>query len=352
MKIIRTEPFKNRIGLWDFYKGLLMIYVVVAHAWSNWIPFEEAVLFNRTSAAAMGCFFILSGYSFKKSSPGECLKKQARQYLPPYILMAVCSIAIVLVKNLLMRRNPMPKTVACVLGFGLAVSRGGFYGGRELGGCGTGWFLLALFLSWNLLNLIFQMDREWHRALAVVLLWSMGLLVRGLPQWIFCITQSLNALVFLYTGYLLKKEKFFQSKIPGPLFALLGVCAGIALVFGMADFSNNIWSLGVFSLLGSLAAAILALKAYTCLVVPDSGLTELVMKIGRYSYWIMVIHGIDIAGVQIHLVMRRLELPIYLNRCLLLTEYILFICGGCAVAEVFTRLKAGGRLGRGWDTNK
>lgn len=61
MSMIRKERFRNRVGVWDFYKGILMIYIVIAHTLNSWEVYEGAVsfeaVFYKTSGLAMVSFF-------------------------------------------------------------------------------------------------------------------------------------------------------------------------------------------------------------------------------------------------------------------------------------------------------
>ena len=89
MNWIRKQPFKNRIGLFDFYKGILIILIIPYHIWNLWTGGVPRVL--RT-AVVMVSFFILSGYGFKPVRTGESLKKQAKQLLFPYFLVAAACV--------------------------------------------------------------------------------------------------------------------------------------------------------------------------------------------------------------------------------------------------------------------
>lgn len=102
--------------------------------------------------------------------------------------------------------------------------------------------------------------------------------------------------------------------------------------------AENVWKLGIFDFIGSISGALLLLKGYTYLEVPCNKVTEAIMMAGRYSYWIMVIHGIDFAGVQAYVVMRRLGLPYVLNILLQFIWSVLFICAGCVMTNRIVHL--------------
>lgn len=101
MNWIRKQPFKNRIGLFDFYKGILIILIIPYHIWNLWTGGVPRVL--RT-AVVMVSFFILSGYGFKPVRTGESLKKQAKQLLFPYFLVAAACVGILVLKNIVRGR--------------------------------------------------------------------------------------------------------------------------------------------------------------------------------------------------------------------------------------------------------
>lgn len=286
----------------------------------------------------MVSLFILSGYSFKRTPARSCFAKQARQLMLPYFIMAFMSIFITFLKNILMQRELLYHVGSSALGFITVCSYGATYWGIEIGNSGTGWFLVALFFAWNILNTVFLLEKESHRVLAVILLGLLGFSVGGTLQYMFCVTQSLRAVVFLYVGYLIKKQKFFYAKQPALLLGLLVISWGISLLFGGVAVAENVWRLGIFDFVGSISGSLLLLKGYSYLELPCNKITEMIMKAGRYSYWIMVIHGIDLAGMHVNVVMRRLGFPYVLNLLLHFIWSVSFICVGCLVTDRIVRL--------------
>lgn len=336
MNWIRKQPFKNRIGLFDFYKGILIILIIPYHIWNLWTGGVPRVL--RT-AVVMVSFFILSGYGFKPVRTGESLKKQAKQLLFPYFLVAAACVGILVLKNIVRGRPAIFRIMPYLLGFIFAPDRVNQFP-FEIREISIAWFFLALFLSWNLLNLILNRIKERRKQIGLmILLTAGGMSLTMHSPWIWCIPQTLLATPLLYIGYLMKQERFFRKKLSIWQLTVLGIVWGISVLFGEEEMALNIWRLGLLDYAGSVAGAVLLIKGYTCLELPENRITEAVMSIGRYTYWIVCLHGIDMTAVKWETYIRYAGIPFPCNILMHIVLDSLFIAAGCVILNFCGKLR-------------
>ena len=342
MKLIRKTPFKNRLGLFDFYKGTLMILIVVFHHGNLWMAEVKDVnpsFIILKASVVMASFFMISGYGFKATDSKSCFHKQVKQMLEPYFWMMLACVLIVSLKNILKGRAVFAEARDYALGFLLVHTDGSVPVYQGIQPSTTGWFLVTLFLSWNLLNLLFHIKKEKLRHLAVAAVALLGMCLTLIPVWIWCLPQSLLATALLYAGYLIKEKKVFYHKIPKKFLLGLFLLWGVSLIFGAANMAANTWKLGMLDFLGAIAGGILLLKGYTYIEFPDVKATEIVMKIGRYTYWIMCLHGVSIGALKFETYIRRLQLAALPSLLLHIMADSIFIIIGCILLQYIAGIK-------------
>lgn len=342
MDWIRKTPFKNQLGFFDFYKGILMICIPVLHILNLWKASEGAwdasTLISKTSVVVVS-FFVISGYGFRPTNMRKCLKKQCQQILLPYIYMAVACIAIIMLKNLVRGRALLVDVAPCVRGFLFSHTGSSSLFGKHIFEVSSGWFLWTLFLAWIILNTVFLLKDEKKIHAAVVCLGVLGMCLSLRSSWIWCIPQSLLAAVLLYIGYLIKTKKFFARVMPVKYIVLCALLFGVSLVFGASNMGSNYWKLGALDYLGTVAGTILLLKIYSYILMPGNLFTEVIMTIGRYSYWIVCLHGIDMIAINFENIIVHFQLPYVANVLLHMGLDALFIAAGCKVMLTVKKYK-------------
>lgn len=334
MNWIRKTPFKNQLGFFDFYKGILMICIPVLHILNLWKDsngaWDASTLISKTSVIVVS-FFVISGYGFRPANMRKCLKKQCRQILLPYCYMAISCIAIIIIKNLLKGRNLLEDVTPCARGFFFAHTGSSVLFGKHIFEVSSGWFLWTLFWAWIILNAVFLLKDEKKIHVAVVCLGILGMCLTVLSPWIWCIPQSLLAAVLLYIGYLIKTKKFFACVMPVKYIVFCVMLFGISLAFGGSNMGSNYWRLGALDFMGTVAGTLLLLKIYSYILMPDNLIIEIIMMIGRYTYWIVCLHGIDMIAVNFENIIVHFELPYPVNILLHMGLDATFIAVGCKV---------------------
>ena len=344
---IRRTPFKNSIGFFDFYKGILMILILLYHILQTWrgIYIEESYLLPRMqllykiTAIITPTFFVISGFGFRPSSMKKCIRKQAALFLRPYLYMALTSIVLVCLKNIIQGRPPFFDVLSYVYGFLLVHMGKSSILNIKMREASTGWFLWTLFWGWILLNLICKVKNERIRNIIIALTAILGITLTKWPIGLFCIPECLLVCIMLYAGYIIKTKKWFYSAIPYKQKIVLGIFSLIFLAFGGANMVESYWKLGILDLLGSMAVTFLLIKAYTYLVLPDNKVAECIMTVGRYSLWVMCLHGIDMLAVKWENVIVHIRFPIWIS---IGTHFLLdatFIICGCVVIYELQKIR-------------
>lgn len=334
MNWIRKTPFKNQLGFFDFYKGILMICIPVLHILNLWKSSKGAwdcsTLLSKTSVVVVS-FFVISGYGFRPTNMWKCIKKQCQQILLPYCYMAIACIVIMLIKNLIRGRAILEEIIPCVSGFFFCHTGSSYLFGKYVFEVSSGWFLWTLLLAWIILNAVFLLKDEKKIHVTVFCLGILGMCLTLYSPWIWCIPQSLLAAVLLYIGYLIKTKKFFFSVMPIKYIVLSILLFGVSIIFGASNMGSNYWRLGVLDFWGTVAGTILLLKIYSYIIIPDNLFTEIIMTIGRYTYWIVCLHGIDMIAVNFENIIIHFHLPYVVNILFHIGLDALFIVLGCKV---------------------
>lgn len=295
---------RDFIGMFDVLKGILMLLIILVHSVEfagDTMMADPAVglllQFFRYSAVMMGLFFVISGYSFQ---PAENLwlyiKKQFKMFLLPYGIIIVASAFLRCVPALAAGEFRI-QDISVVL-------VGGLYGAivpiELFGVWGSGvvalWFLPAFFFS----NVIYQLIwRIKNKKLAIALIWilSVGAVCFSSVYQVqlpWCLVQSCAALGFLETGRLLKKYKLLYQKINH--FYILGALAVWILshVFLTANMAANEWSYGPLSYAAAFPVCVILLNLYMRTGFAAARFTGLLSYLGRYSLWILFLHGAEL----------------------------------------------------------
>jgi len=335
MRIIRKGPFKNQRGMFDFFRGYTIISIVFLHIVLSWniqlYPFSASTILSRNTPLLFG-LFIISGYGFCASEPLDCLKKQAKLLLLPYGCMLAACLLIQTIKNI-RAGDPFWRDLAgYIFSFVFATSGDSSLYPFSTVWVWTRWIPVALFVAWNVLNAIFLIKDERLQSATALLIGVLGVMTTNFKPWIWCIPQGLQAAFLLYIGWNLKRTNFFSRKMPVPLLISLLIPACISLFFGKVDMPENIYRLDFLDYLGSAAGAVLLLKLYSCLDLSGVPLAEEISAIGRYTYWIICIHAVDMLAVKFRDFLVALPGPSDSLKCFvncLLSSCLIFVCCAC-----------------------
>lgn len=305
-----AEKKKVRIGLgtFDLIKGIAMLSVVFVH--TRWrYDAEQFPLFNLLGlifaillgSGAMPMFFIVSGFGFKEKSEKVVLKKTFSELLIPYIraipifFFAYCALRYILFPT---TWDLIKAAARGTCGYLLGIPRPGYFFENDSISAGALWFFLALFIATNLLNIVLKIKNTTIQAITVILIVVAGYMLLKLDFLYYCIPQGLMALGFCYLGFIMKKQKLLDcwmySKwtyfilVPIWFLMLVATLTGKSAGFDMAN--------GRFSpleYLGAGCSGLFSMIISIYLSKLDLKWMEWIGTIGRYSYWILYTHAIE-----------------------------------------------------------
>ena len=240
---------KERIGYYDLARGLGIIFVVIGHIDTFYVPFRSVVITFH-----MALFLIISGMLFWETQEEQkcflnSLKKKFCRIMIPYILFSFLSIGVEFLRLALQGVFYWPHFKA------LLISVISLYGNSVM------WFLPALFLSEMLFLAIRKMKSDLVTiivvvGLAILTVWANTLEIGDDALWqstFAALIRSIFCTLFLCVGYYVRKW-IVPLAIPRYVYGglsviLLGISVWIndmnpkvdlrALYWGELSFSTN-----------------------------------------------------------------------------------------------------------------
>lgn len=304
-----TRKIKIGLGAFDLVKGFAIAFMVIGHMASHYaIDTLSPALYvfflplTLLGVCTIPMFFTASGFGFKEKSPGKMLKMTFSDLLKPYLFITL-AVALVYPISYGIQKGEfsgaIPATARWVLAllFGLhdPYADQKILFGIEVRACWVAWFLLAMFVAFNVLNLILKAKKSWAQFALVIFSVVSGYVLSRLKFTYFCIPQGLIAVGYCYIGFMFKKHKFFEREaFPVRLCIVLIPITLIECVWGDYDMAYNIYKYGLLDIVAASCAGIFlfVLGAY-------AGRCEWkwlnpIKQIGVYTYWIMCIHSVEL----------------------------------------------------------
>lgn len=292
---------KNTLGMFDCLKGLIILFVVLVHCHSDIMYANPQLskpilmrIFENLPGIAMSLLFVMSGYSFKPTTPVKALKKQSRLLLKPYWLVAVTITGLVFLLNLLTGQGFLKGLLSYPVSFLLGFVAYFDFHGLEIVSIQSVWYLLALFWAWMLLTLIYQVKSQRIQRIIVIFCVAAGVGIsfyfRIFP---FCILQALAATGFLYMGYRLKKNQTLFREIAPGYYVAAGIVFAFCLVAGDVNMGTNGWKLGYLDYIGMLCGCFIILRLYLWFYRPDWKIYRIINYFGENSLLLLCIHTVE-----------------------------------------------------------
>lgn len=279
-----TKSASYPLGMFDLIKGIGMMFVVLFHSLSfadvsGWI-----VCAVWSLGYMMSCFFSVSGFQFRPGTVKQTAKRYAKTYLPMYLRLA----AAVLLFMLIRRRESL---LSYLVGFSLGVFYPKMAGTFYIGGIGLGWFVLGLLWGSILLSLVLKIKNSWVRAICVLVLTALRPVFDTEQTDYFCLYRALEALPAMYVGYCMYSRNLLSANETGWK-RILPYCLAVLMIPSIFSESDA-WWMGAVVILGDLIWSYAAICFSRDTVHKSGVLLELIRKIGRYTPWIITIHGME-----------------------------------------------------------
>lgn len=311
------KKIKINLSSFDFIKGFLMIVIVIGHSLNYYLPemINPTGIFGGSALSVFltlfmlssnPLFFICSGIGIKEKPAKKLLRSTFSSYIVPYIAVAlVTAVLFPLVHYAFFRgiNGAISESIRYDLAFLLGVSESGTVSvfGIDLYMCSAVHYLLELFIATNILNLILRVKKEWLRTVICVLcaLAGYGLRLAGIVY--FCLPAALEAILFCYLGYLIKKHDLINK--------LLEKLYLIPVILGASALSLFIMTLipydYLFRLTGILGITFIMLFAGLMLGSCQARILDPIKSIGMYTFWILCIHSVEMICLPWYMISQK-----------------------------------------------
>lgn len=254
----------------------------------------------------MPLFFILSGYLYREKTYENEMKSAVKNLLLPYFSTAIITIGIFLlakfdspwlVHNYPASINDLMSSIFYGIGVGSKLPFPAY-----IYPIGALWFLMAMTVALQLFNLIIVKtthvkSKGLVRAFIIGLLAIIGKLVANFWLLPLSTNAALFALVFLYVGYLMRKENFLETLSLKIIFiCLLGwTIAASNQMFQLAMVQSPDSLLAV---LGAVGGSVVIIRLSQWLATKNV-MVMILAPIGRLSIIVLCFHNIDLTYSQV-----------------------------------------------------
>ena len=307
------RKIKNTLGMFDQAKGVVMLFVMLAHTYGLYdYANAHAAEFGRFTAIAlrflmvfgealMPVFFIINGYGYRKTTLKKCVKKQGELLLFPYFVTSVVTLIIYGTSNFLETgyvKASIIVTLRRMIGFlfGYSIDKRIF--GYTYLWCGPIWFLLAAFVGNVIFNELLNKFSGWKLLMASFLAACIGWGLSFIYLMPWCISQGFVASLYICMGYLAKKEKIFTERISGG-FKTIAIILLITIIalnirgFGGGNMADGVYALGPVTIASGGLFGMVVIYIFLRMNRFNGRISAYIRTIGRYSLYVLCIHNIE-----------------------------------------------------------
>lgn len=338
----------NRLGMFDLVKGILMVIIIAGHSVTDYFHYWEydirsdilvGSFFSLLSVVMYGIipmFFMICGYGFRKKTMGKAIKGQIKYFWKPYLIVTIATALLVIAKKIMISGSIAEGLRYQVLPYLLAFCPGDrFFTGIYMGSIGPIWFFWVFVTAGILLNAVLQEEQYWIQLCLVIILACTGLMLRNVTlPW--CIQQTLICGGYMYIGWLMKKLKILEKKLPLYLIFLIALLsAATVLRGGSLEVSQNVYTNGADDLLVSCLAGVILVFGAVKINYFNGRVSDGLRWVGKNAMYICCIHTVSYTVVPWKHLAEYLEnvKPVGAAAEMLLQFVIAF--GGCLMIERF-----------------
>ncbi len=271
--MIQESKNQYSLGFFNIARGMAILVVIAGHSMAlflNKLPVTNVPIVFAGAGRVLGgglmaMFFMISGFYFFRRTPKKCFKMQSKLLLMPYFLTAATILLATIFQQIIKENSIWPEfskiLVTYLLGFNALHTQ--TFLGLRVGTVSVFWFLLGLFIGWNIYNLICWIKNRLLRSLCVlfciVLSWSLS---QFSSVWPLAIPASLMAVGYLAAGHKIRKYNLLEQTLPPIFWCTVTFISIVCLAFGYVDVAPGIWKLGLLDVAGSFCIGFLFLRFY------------------------------------------------------------------------------------------
>ena len=327
-----NKRLKINIGTLNFARGISIFLIVVLHTIRPILQNERIMIFSGFSSALVPFFFVISGYLFTPKSVPETLRSTASTMMIPVGYVMIANLILYPFRVIWSGGSYLQGIKTMGLAILLGASDDGVFMGIPYVNNGPIWFLIALFVGWNILNLIMTINNQKVRVALIIASSLAGYLLSraGIVFW--CIQGGLIAVGYLAAGYYMKKMK---NGIPTPVRVVILAGAILSLLFSFMSIAENKYAYGIPDLLGALCCSYFLLLACIFLNSVDLAVIDGIESCGRYSLLVLCIHSVLFTSLPWHMFYTHFGNPLVGAGLLLIYNFVVIM----AVGYVLDRIK-------------
>ena len=297
------------MGRFSLARGLGMLFIIGGHSAADYLRVHTPAMaevptgiFAHAGAVfgggVMAMFFMISGYSFFRRSPGRCFRNQRKLLLYPYMIVAAAVLITKFLLALIKHRSFMENGGEMVLTYLLGLN--GFGGAKILGfevdAISILWFILALFWGWIIYNGILQLEDSRLRnalvGICVVAGWALTCITR---IWVYAFPMGLLTVGYLAAGQWIRRRGWLETGCPMWITLAAIILSLVCMAWGHVNIAECIWGLGLVDVAGSYALGFLLMRFFYWVGsrIPSGRLTDAIEMAGFYSMWILCLHAYE-----------------------------------------------------------
>lgn len=257
----------------DIVKGIGMILMVMAHTYG-----PESLLWRIVYPFHMPLFFIISGYFFKEKRTNLLIYASFNRLIKPYLFICAVVTFIKFIQHLV---NPSMHFIDII---------------SILNGIGPGWFLISLFWSKVIFNLIIKYFSNHYFVISIFISSIVSLTYSFIPIKInLALPQGLSCLVFIAVGYIVKQKDILTIiKKHSYIIIILSIIFWmITFNFGQVEISKCTYKLWIIDYLGAIGGTCFCYYFASYIKNHSSFLSTKLGYISIYSIAILAFHAID-----------------------------------------------------------
>lgn len=277
---------KKREEYFDVAKGIAILTVIMGHV------IHDCTLKNWIFSFHMPIFFLISGYFFYKKESKGFIEAKARQLLIPYAITCIGIIISSVIVNLSLNNvsaiggSTKEWIIASLYGSG-GVHEVPFH----IPQIGATWFLWALFISLVIMNSIVDSKYSY---LIVISLFFVGQKSSELVWLPMSIQPALVCLLFVYLGYMCKKEKILQKDLPKGWVVAIAIIWAVSFIYGghmylVGCYFGN----GILDIIGALCGSYIMILVSRVIVRKTKFISRILQFFGRSTLPILCFHLIE-----------------------------------------------------------
>lgn len=253
----------ERIIYLDHAKYVAIILMIIGHCyWKFSLPYLSEVIYSFH----MPLFFIISGYVLGLSNLPSLkvgILKFGRAYLKPYSVTCILVLFFIVLCDSFQRKQFLLYDI-CDWAVRWSFASGSFEGKEFFAATpivGPVWFLFSLFWACLIYSMIKRKYSGFNMIVFVMLSFLASLFTIHYVRFPFSLQAGMSAVLLIWLGDVTRKNRIVESLGNNiTVVIILIVVWGICVLKGSMVMSNCTYGLGLISILGAYAGALLFLK--------------------------------------------------------------------------------------------